>query len=86
MTIWKYQLKMTDEQIVEMPSDGYPLCVQVQGGVPCLWAMVNPLSAPAPKTIEIFGTGHTMPRSNRIYVGTFQTNGGRLVWHVFERK
>lgn len=41
-TIWKYPLYVQDVQTVEMPDEADILTVQVQGDVPCLWAMVNP--------------------------------------------
>lgn len=86
MTIWKYEIGVTDEQTVMVPEGAEILCVQMQGTTPCLWALVNPKLKPAPRTIEIHGTGNPQaPETAAHYIGTFQQFGGRLVWHVFEK-
>lgn len=86
MTIHKYPLRVMDTQEIPMPFGAEILCVQVQHGTPCLWAMVFAENRLEPRTIEAFGTGHEMPpNTHRKYIGTFQMNGGALVFHVFER-
>lgn len=83
-TIWKFPLEVTDEQRVEMPEAAEILCVQVQGGVPCIWARVIPDAMKKKRTIAIYGTGHPMKvRQCDTYVGTFQLQGGALVFHVY---
>ena len=88
MRIWKYPLKMTDKQVVEMPYRAKILTVQVQFGTPCLWALVDETNIPGvkltPRTITIYGTGNPMPVNPGVYIGTFQVRGGDLVFHVFE--
>ena len=82
--IWKFPLEVTDEQRIEMPEAADILCVQVQGGVPCLWAAVIPDAAKVKRTVAVYGTGHPMKtRQADKYVGTFQLQGGALVFHVF---
>jgi hypothetical protein len=57
--IWKYDLEITDEQSFKMPKDAELLTVQLQYGVPMLWAVVNPFAPGRPyRTIFIHGTGH----------------------------
>ena len=85
MTIWKYPLEITGSQEVVLPQGARILCVQVQHDVPCLWALVNPDEPSIPRRIYIFGTGHVAPVSAEGYIGTFQTNEGQFVGHVFER-
>jgi len=41
-SIWKYQLEVTDNQIVKMPKDAEILSVQTQNEEVCLWALVIP--------------------------------------------
>lgn len=86
-TIWKYELTVAEYQTVEMPVDAEILTVQMQGDVLCLWALVSPDAELAPRSIEVFGTGHPIEYSAgnyRRYIGTVQMHGGSLVWHVFE--
>jgi hypothetical protein len=85
--IFKYPLDARGEQQVMMPEGARVLSVQEQGGVICLWAMVEtdrPFKTV--RTFQIYGTGHSIPDGlrHRVYVGTVQTEGGSLVWHVFE--
>jgi len=82
-TIWKFPLQVTDKQQVEMPQGAEILCVQVQHGTPCLWALVDAEQGPVKRVIYVYGTGH--PFTNQgTYVGTFQVHGGALIFHVFD--
>ncbi len=84
MTIWKFPLRITDEQIIELPDVHQFLAVQVQNGVPCIWAAVDPDKPRVLRTIRIVGTGHHLTDFEKLgYVGTFQVNGGALVFQVF---
>lgn len=83
-TIWKFPLEVIDEQRVEMPEGAEILCVQVQAGVPCLWAVVIPDAAKVKRTIAVYGTGHPMKvKRADTYIGSFQLQGGFLVFHVY---
>jgi hypothetical protein len=55
----------------------------MQGGVPCLWSVVDPESGRVQVCVRIFGTGHEGVTGDMDYVGTFQIDGGSLVFHVF---
>ena len=85
-TIWKFPLRVDDEQIVSMPDNAHILCVQAQSGTPCLWALVNPDNPPRDRKILIAGTGHTREDLDGLvnYIGTFQMYAGDLIFHVFE--
>ncbi len=87
MTVWKFQLEITDTQTITMPAHAKILCVQTQYGKPKLWALVNADSRDAhvQRTIRIIGTGHEVgwEPENWHYIGTCQTAEGQLVWHVF---
>lgn len=87
LTIWKYALKVADSQVLPIP-DGAPiLALQVQHGVPCIWARVDPDAAKAKgREFVIVGTGHPLPPGSLIYIGSYQVLGGKLVFHVFERE
>ena len=83
-TIYKFPLKIEDVQIIDMPNDAQILTVQMQDGVPCLWAKVDPNKRMRPYAFRIFGTGHPIPDNFRgVYIGTFQSKGGILVFHVW---
>ena len=85
--IWKFELEITDEQIINIPIGAQIISVQAQRGEPCLWAIVNAEERCAsPKKIIIHGTGHAISEDAGNYIGTFQQMNGDLIWHVFEGK
>lgn len=88
-TIWKYELDVVGELNIEMPVGAKVLCVQTQGGFPCLWAEVDDHMKKINRTFRVIGTGHDMePVGDGLngwkYVGTFQMHGGNLVFHVYD--
>ena len=84
MTIWKFPLETTDYQTVQIPQGGEILCAQMQAETLCLWALVDPKVPLKNRHIRIFGTGHPVTGEHLDYIGTYQINGGSLVFHVFE--
>jgi len=82
--IWKYPLE-PDQASIYLPVGAEILCVQVQGSEPCLWALVDPATSDKEtRHIGIYGTGHRIEGDPGRYIGTFQLNGGTLVFHVFD--
>ena len=83
-TIFKYPLEVIDEQTIEMPSGAQILTVQMQRGLLYLWALV-PVAAPMmQRRIITHGTEHPVPPTTGEYIGTYQLDGGSLIFHVFE--
>lgn len=82
--IFKYPLATTDTQVIRAPQGGVPMCVQMQGRVPCMWLGVDDAQPVVDHTVRVIGTGHPIPDPERLhYVGTYQLDGGALVFHVF---
>lgn len=84
MTIWKFPINVVTEQRVAMPSGAKLLTCQIQGGTPCLWALVDPKAEKESRTVLTFGTGHVADGPFGAYLGTYQLRDGMLVFHVFE--
>jgi hypothetical protein len=82
LTVWKYLIDADDSQSIAMPSGAEILTVQVQGGIPFLWALVDPRRPLEHVLVQIVGTGHPFDPMGE-YVGTYQIDGGTLVFHVF---
>ena len=83
--IWKCPLDRIGGIIsLDIPRGAKLLTVQLQGGIPTLWALVEK-NAPYEDTRQIIllGTGHDIDHELGEYLGTIQTEIG-LVWHVFE--
>ena len=84
-TIWKYEIKVIDEQTLELPEGAEILCLQMQTGTPCIWAMVDTEEERKETiTIRLFTTGHpTGIPDGLMYVGTFQMPVVEYVCHAF---
>jgi hypothetical protein len=83
-TIWKYQLETTGTQYFEMPLMANVIHVSEQDGTLMLWATVEEDAPRELRTFYVRGTGQPLTGEEHIHLGTVVTNGGQLVWHVFE--
>ena len=87
-TVHKYPVEITDEFWVEMPAGAevltvQVLTVQVQQGEPFLWAKVDTAAPYRPHGFRLIGTGLPAGDDPGRYVGSFQLEGGTLVFHLF---
>ena len=79
--IHKFPLKFMWQQYVDLPVGYKILTIQMQEGVPTLWAEVNTKAGPCnPATIEMVGTGEEPPVGP--YIATVQE--GKYVWHFYD--
>jgi hypothetical protein len=85
-SVWKYPLKLTDWQPIDMPKGARLLSVAEQHGILCLWALVDTTADKTARSIVIIGTGHLAPAPTDpfTYVGSALAAAGDLVWHVFD--
>ena len=86
MKILKYPLDLRYGAIhpVDMPIGAIILTVQVQYGVPCVWALCDDALPKVRRHIVLYGTGQDLPNNPGKYIGTVQFNNGGLVFHVFD--
>lgn len=84
MKIYKYKLRIVDEQILSLP-DGYKiLAVNVQRDDPFIWCLVDPDNPKVDVKFFTFGTGHEIDDTIFLnYIGTYYLLNARLVYHVF---
>ncbi len=88
--IYKYELKIINEQLVEMPVDSTILSVHSQNNRVMMWAKVRvELQGSVPMhwvRIGVFGTGHNLSDDTEgaIFIGTVLTDAEQPVWHVWE--
>jgi hypothetical protein len=86
-TIWKYKLGPDARQnVFFIPRGAEVLTVQHQPHTDsvCMWAIVEDTNEVERRQFLIAGTGHELPPAKLDYVGTFQIDGGSLVFHVLE--
>lgn len=69
--------------LINMPHNADVLDVQVQGGLPMLWALVNEKAANVPCRVVVFGTGSKIPEqvTKRDFIATWQIES--FVYHLF---
>lgn len=90
-TIYKYHIKLGENDMVAMPRGAKILDVQTQDAVNVVgyaavaWFLVDTDQPAVDYQFDVIGTGHRIPAhiSDQDYLGTFQTSGGAFVWHVF---
>lgn len=90
--VYKYPIEICEEVKVMMPKGARVLSVQVQNGMPCLWAAVDSNEMDLEERLfHIVGTG--LPIQHDVeddsvdgFIGTIQLLDGRIVIHVFEMK
>ena len=85
LRVYKYALIPNDLVTLEMEEGAQILAVQEQRGEPFIWALVNPRAPMRTRKFRLAGTGHDIVwREGMVHRGTFQLNGGSLVFHLFE--
>ena len=85
--IWKFPLSLQDKTVITMPRSAVILCVQTQFNKPYLWALIHEIDGPKiERTYTTYGTGHKHKAITGRYIGTYQLDGGALVFHVFEEE
>lgn len=93
MQIWKYELELTDQQIISLPKGAKILTLQTQRKDegeeprPFIWAEVNPEAPQEERVFCTLGTGKNIPTAffeQTDYVGTYQQEP--FVWHVYTLK
>lgn len=89
LTVFKYNLEITDHQVIKLPNQAKIISVKEQAGNLVLYAFVNPNNILVDKDIHIIGTGN--PTDEWLYdlkfIDTVEMNysGSGLVWHVFSK-
>jgi hypothetical protein len=79
-TIWKFPLRIGDKMLF-MPRDAEMLAVQMQHGMPMLWAKLDPEQDKVHVKVLCVGTGGEAPGPTAVYLDTVQD--GEFVWHFF---
>jgi hypothetical protein len=91
MKIFKYAVPVDDKWAqLDLPLGSEVVHVAVQGnalGTVWLWILLNPDNEyREARFFRVFGTGHDLGPHDCKYVGTCLWDGGRLVWHVMEKR
>jgi hypothetical protein len=85
-TIYKYMVTFGDKTEFSAPSDFKALSLQMQNGVPCIWAIVDTQAEMKTYTVYCLNTGETMLLGmilNSQYLGTVVLPREGLVKHFY---
>lgn len=84
-TIYKYGIHhLREEQDIRVTKGFNPLHVGAQHNVICIWGEVDDDEDEFEhRSIFIVGTGNPLPNEPVRYLGTVQTMGGELIWHIY---
>ena len=83
MKIFKYKLSLENKTFIKMPEKSAIMDIQMQDGIPVMWALVDPESREIKVKINMYGTGGETHKNGLKdeYISTVQD--GFLVWHFF---
>lgn len=86
--IWKFELAITDINVIYMPIGAKVLHLDTQFGEPCIWALIpDTMAREEERFFRVYGTGHRHENiDSGIYIGTIKEKEDRLIWHVFEER
>jgi len=84
MKIFKYRIKETDYQEIEMPEGAVILSIQNQYGNLQMWAKVDESRRLLTRRFRIIGTGNHFNDEGLTYIDTVKQDG--YVWHIFEEE
>lgn len=83
LTIYKYPLEVAAMQTIPLPIGATILHFANQFETPVVWALVDTEAPTEYIVFHMVGTGHRMPNSYCVYIGSAQFQGGEFVWHLF---
>lgn len=82
MVIWKFPLRLVDEQVIEVPGLINVISAVNQDGNLCLYAEVKPDDPPAKVKVFVVGTGNPAHHvEEALFVDTVMM--GPFVWHIY---
>jgi hypothetical protein len=82
--VWKFPLEAERRQTIQMPTGAKVLKVDMQRGVPTMWALCERTWENEDREFLLVGTGVELPVEAGEHVGSFLARDGEFVWHVFE--
>ena len=85
MKIFKYELKVIEFQLIQLPFNSKVLCVKNQRDNLVLYAEVPDKVNVSYRSlaINIFGTGCIIPEHGLEYIDTVLTHDGTYAWHIY---
>lgn len=83
--VWKFTLRSVGVSTLAVPRGATPLSVDQQRQTLCVWMLCDPDEPRVARCVRVVETGEPLaPAESVKYIGTVQTDGQQLVYHVFD--
>jgi hypothetical protein len=82
-TVWKFTAPVQDQFAISMPIGAKLLSADIQEGIVCIWALVDPEEGLETRNFRLAGTGHPIAEHVH-FLETMVLHDGALVFHLFE--
>jgi hypothetical protein len=83
-TIWRFPIPAKSEFELELPQGARVVHVGCKDDAPDMWVLLDKDAEPELRGFLVLATGERVPDRSRDYLGTFFTDDGQLVWHLFD--
>ena len=86
--VWKFPLEQVPAQVIEIPAGSELLSIEVQNGIPCIYALVDPKEKNKKLIwIDVVGTGDQIViESGMRFMKTVMLHNGDAVFHIFVKE
>ena len=86
LKVYKYEIPIQDEFSLTMDRNAKILKVENQGDKPYMWALVDPDKEMITRKFLFVGTGQRIDycQPQLKHISTFQVQGGRYIFHIFQ--
>ena len=84
LKIFKYEIEITEEQVIMLPEGAVILHFGLQKDVPYIWVRVEEHVEKVKRHFKVVGPGHVFEDYALEYVGTVVNHKGYFVWHLYE--
>jgi hypothetical protein len=82
-TIYKYNLDITDQQIITtIPGEVVHVGLDPANNIPCIWVDGFTDRSSVYRTLWVVGTGNFVPTQVQRHIGSFRQDP--FIWHVYE--
>lgn len=82
--IGKFPLNL-DSGVILAPANANLISVHVQRDQVCIWGEMDSDARPVSRKVYVMGTGQVLPPDRGRFLGTVVTEGGALIWHIYDR-
>jgi len=85
-TIYKYNLEVTQQQVINAPYTAMLLKIGFQDGELCAWFEVDTEYLKGKRKFWIVGTGHAIPKTEGSLIWRETVQDPPFVWHIYEEQ